>query len=74
VTETVVAGDVELQLILNEEGTLSAKIFNRENTLSQFLASIPGYTQGIGLSYQVDFNNFRELIRRVLKSSNTAKE
>ncbi|MBL6610780.1 MAG: translocation/assembly module TamB domain-containing protein, partial [Flavobacteriaceae bacterium] len=74
VTETVVAGDVELQLILNEEGTLSAKIFNRENTLSQFLASIPGYTQGLGLSYQVDFNNFKELVRRVLKSSNTTEE
>lgn len=69
VTETVVAGDVELQLLLNEEGTLSAKIFNRENTLSQFLASIPGYTQGLGLSYQVDFDDFKELIRRVLKSS-----
>ena len=74
VTETVVAGDVELQLILNEEGTLSAKIFNRENTLSQFLASIPGYTQGIGLSYQVDFDNFKDLIRRVLKSTNTTEE
>ncbi|MGA0942549.1 MAG: translocation/assembly module TamB domain-containing protein, partial [Flavobacteriaceae bacterium] len=74
VTETVVAGDVELQLILNEEGTLSAKIFNRENTLSQFLASIPGYTQGLGLSYQVDFNDFKELVRRVLKSSNTTEE
>lgn len=74
ITETVVAGDVELQLILNEEGTLSAKIFNRENTLSQFLASIPGYTQGIGLSYQVDFDNFKDLIRKVLKSTNTAEE
>ena len=74
VTETVVAGDVELQLILNEEGTLSAKIFNRENTLSQFLASMPGYTQGIGLSYQVDFDNFKDLIRRVLKSTNTTEE
>jgi len=29
VTETVVAGDVEVQILLNEEGTLSAKIFNR---------------------------------------------
>ena len=74
VTETVVAGDVELQLILNEQGTLSAKIFNRENTLSQFLASMPGYTQGIGLSYQVDFDNFKDLIRRVLKSTNTTEE
>jgi len=42
--------------------------------LSQFLASMPGYTQGIGLSYQVDFDNFKDLIRRVLKSTNTTEE
>lgn len=70
VTETVVAGDVELQVILNEEGTLSAKIFNRENTLSQVFVGSQGYTQGLGLSYQVDFENFKDLIRRVLKSAN----
>ena len=72
VTETVVAGDVELQVILNEEGTLSAKIFNRENTLSQVFVGAQGYTQGLGLSYQVDFENFKDLIRRVLKSANQA--
>ena len=72
VTETVVAGDVELQVILNEEGTLSAKIFNRENTLSQVFVGAQGYTQGVGLSYQVDFENFKDLIRRVLKSANQA--
>jgi len=72
VTETVVAGDVELQVILNKEGTLSAKIFNRENTLSQVFVGAQGYTQGLGLSYQVDFENFKDLIRRVLKSANQA--
>nr|WP_313860015.1 translocation/assembly module TamB domain-containing protein [Muricauda sp. NBRC 101325] len=67
VSETVVAGDVEVQVLLNEEGTLSAKIFNRENQIQQFLAERQGYTQGVGLSYQVDFNTFRELIRKVFK-------
>lgn len=66
VTETVVAGDVEVQILLNEEGTLSAKIFNRENEIQQFLADRQGYTQGIGLSYQVDFNSFKQLLRKVL--------
>jgi len=65
VSETVVAGDVEVQILLNDEGTLSAKIFNRENQIQQFLAERQGYTQGIGLSYQVDFNSFRELMRKV---------
>ncbi|WP_420600883.1 translocation/assembly module TamB domain-containing protein [Flagellimonas sp.] len=64
VSETVVAGDVEVQVLLNEEGTLSAKIFNRENQIQQF-AERQGYTQGVGLSYQVDFNSFKELMRKI---------
>ncbi|SNY99596.1 translocation/assembly module TamB domain-containing protein [Flagellimonas pacifica] len=67
VSETVVAGDVEVQVLLNEEGTLSAKIFNRENQVQQFLAERQGYTQGVGLSYQVDFNSFKELMQKVFK-------
>ncbi|NNC35751.1 MAG: translocation/assembly module TamB [Croceitalea sp.] len=66
VSETVVAGDVEVQILLNDDGTLSAKIFNRENEI-QFLAERQGYTQGVGLSYQVDFNTFRELMSRIFK-------
>ncbi|MEN1784157.1 MAG: translocation/assembly module TamB domain-containing protein [Bacteroidota bacterium] len=69
VSETVVAGDVEVQVLLNDEGTLSAKIFNRENEISQFLAERQGYTQGIGLSYQVDFDNFKDLMRQIFRSN-----
>ena len=65
VSETVVAGDVEVQVLLNQQGTLSAKIFNRENQIQQFLAERQGYTQGVGLSYQVDFNSFKELMQKV---------
>ncbi len=66
VSETVVAGDVEVQVLLNEEGTLSAKIFNRENEIQQFLADRQGYTQGVGLSYQVDFDSFKALLLKIL--------
>ena len=69
VSETVVAGDAEIQILLNEEGTLSAKIFNRENQLQQLQTERQGYTQGVGLSYEVDFNSFKELIRKVLKKN-----
>ncbi|NJB35344.1 translocation/assembly module TamB domain-containing protein [Croceivirga sp. JEA036] len=67
VSETVVAGNVEVQFLLNEEGTLSAKIFNRENEIYQFLSDVQGYTQGVGLSYQVDFNTFRELMQKIFQ-------
>ncbi|MEA1787406.1 translocation/assembly module TamB domain-containing protein [Arenibacter sp. GZD96] len=69
VSETVVAGDVEMQILLNEEGTLSAKIFNRQNEIQQFLTDRQGYTQGIGLSYEVDFNSFSELIRKIFNKN-----
>lgn len=74
VSETVVAGDVEVQVLLNEEGTLSAKIFNRENQLQQFLGERQGYTQGLGLSYQVDFDTFKELMQKVFKKKTKEPE
>ena len=51
----------------NEEGTLSAKFFNRENEIQAFLGDRQGYTQGVGLSYEVDFNSFKELMRKMFK-------
>lgn len=74
VSETVVAGDVEVQVLLNEQGTLRAKIFNRENQIQQFLADRQGYTQGIGLSYEVDFNSFRELMNKIFKEEEVPVE
>ena len=65
-TETVIAGDVEIDFLLNEEGTLTAKVFNRENSIRNFGEQI-GYTQGIGLSYNVDFDTFKELIQKLFK-------
>lgn len=65
-TETLVAGDFEIQLLLNEEGTLSAKFFSRQSEIQAYLSDQQGSTQGAGLTYEVDFNNFRELFRKIL--------
>lgn len=65
VTETVIVGNIEIEFLLNEEGNLRAKIFNRENNI-QYIGEELGFTQGIGLSYQVDFDTFKELIRKIL--------
>lgn len=73
-TETVVAGNFEIQLLLNEEGTLSAKFFNRENEIQEYLADRLGYTQGVGISYEVDFDSFRALFRNILKRDRERKE
>ncbi len=76
VTETVIVGNLEIEFLLNEEGNLRAKIFNRENNI-QYLGEELGFTQGIGLSYQVDFDTFKELLRKVVDreiSSSAIKE
>ncbi|MBD0832172.1 translocation/assembly module TamB domain-containing protein [Aestuariibaculum sediminum] len=67
-SETVIAGDVQIDFLLNEEGTLTATVFNRENSIRNFGEGI-GYTQGIGASYSVDFDTFKELIRNLFKKS-----
>ncbi len=66
VSESVVAGDVQIDFLLNEEGTLTAKVFNRENSIRNFGEEI-GYTQGVGISYTVDFDTFKELINKIFK-------
>ena len=70
VQETVIVGDVQIDFILNESGTLKAKVFNRENDF-RYLGDEFGYTQGMGMSYQVDFNTFQELIEKI--KSNASK-
>jgi len=66
VSETVIAGDVQIDFLLNEEGTLTAKMFNRENSIRNFGEEI-GYTQGLGIAYNVDFDNFKELLLKIFK-------
>lgn len=65
-SETVIAGDVQVDFLLNDDGSLKARVFNRQNEIRNFGEDI-GYTQGIGISYNVEFNTFKELIQRILK-------
>lgn len=69
VNETLIVGDVQIDFILNEDGSLKAKVFNKENEF-RYIGDKLGYTQGMGLSYNVDFNNFKELINLIIKESN----
>ncbi|MEQ3654405.1 MAG: translocation/assembly module TamB domain-containing protein [Dokdonia sp.] len=64
VSESVIVGDVEVDFLLNEDGTLRAKVFNRQSDI-QFIGETEGYTQGAGLSYAVDFNSFKGLLRKI---------
>lgn len=67
--QTTIRGDVQIDWLLNEEGTLRAKVFNRENTIRNFGEEI-GYTQGVGLSYNVEFDTFKELLDIIFSGKN----
>ena len=66
VEETLIVGDVQIDFILNEDGTLKAKVFNKENEF-RYIGDELGYTQGVGVSYEVDFETFRELIYKIIQ-------
>ncbi len=68
-SQTVISGDVQIDLLLNEDGTLRAKVFNRENSIRNFGEEI-GYTQGVGLSYSVEFDSFKELLQIIFSGKN----
>ncbi|AUC77824.1 N-acetyl-gamma-glutamyl-phosphate reductase [Olleya sp. Bg11-27] len=71
--DSVIAGDLQIDFLLNEEGTLTAKVFNRENSIRNFGEEI-GYTQGLGLSYSVSFDTFGELIRKIFSPQEEEEE
>ncbi len=73
VSESVIVGNVEIQMQLNEDGSLTAHVFNRENNINYIGEGI-GYTQGLGLTYNVEFNTFKEMIRKIFTKKNLAKK
>ncbi|MBS3993042.1 MAG: translocation/assembly module TamB [Bacteroidetes bacterium] len=73
-TQNNVIGEVKVEFLINEEGSLRSTIFNRQNEI-QYLDEEEGYTQGVGISYQVDFDNFNELLEKIrLKKKKNQEE
>ena len=64
VNESAIIGNVEFLYRVNEDGTLNLRVFNRENEINYIGQGI-GYTQGGGISYEVDFDTFSELIDKI---------
>jgi len=66
--ENVILGNVQIEFLLNDAGNLKARIFNKENEY-QFFGDEIGYTQGFGISYDVEFDSFSELISKIRKKN-----
>ena len=49
--------------MLNDEGNFKARFFNKENEY-QYFANEIGYTQGMGISYELEFDSFKELFKK----------
>ncbi|MEC4005137.1 translocation/assembly module TamB domain-containing protein [Flavobacterium sp. SUN052] len=64
VSETAIVGNFEMQYRVNEDGTLNLRVFNKENDINYIGQGI-GYTQGAGVSYEVDFDTFKELVNKI---------
>lgn len=64
VNESTIVGNFELQYRVNEDGTLNLRVFNRENDIN-YIGQGVGYTQGLGVSYEVDFDTFKELVNKI---------
>uniref|UniRef100_UPI00404A7FB0 translocation/assembly module TamB domain-containing protein n=2 Tax=Flavobacterium sp. TaxID=239 RepID=UPI00404A7FB0 len=65
VNQSSVVGNVEVSYRLNNSGTSNLKAFNRENDINYIGEGI-GFTQGVGISYEVDFSTFGELLRKII--------
>ena len=62
--QTLIVGNVQIDFLLNDEGSLKAKVFSKENEF-RYIGDELGYTQGLGISYDVDFNTFKSLIKKI---------
>ncbi len=69
IEETLIVGDFQIDFILNDEGSLKAKVFNKENEF-RYIGDELGYTQGVGVSYDVDFDNFKNLLNKIISNQN----
>lgn len=74
-TNSSVIGEVEVIVPLNEPETLSAKVYNRQNEIQFDVVEGEGYTQGVGVSYQFNFDNGDEFLTKLgFKKSQEVKE
>lgn len=74
INQSAIVGNAEIQYRVNEDGTLNLRFFNKENDINYFVGQGIGYTQGVGISYEVDFDTFQELLHKIFKNQRIEKE
>jgi hypothetical protein len=60
-SQSTLIGDVNVEYLLNEQGTFRVSIFNESNNYTVIQEKDAGqFTQGVGIQYQEEFNNLRD--------------
>ena len=72
VHESSIVGDIDIKYRVNEDGSFNLHFFNKENDIN-YIGQDIGYTQGVGISYEVDFDTFKELVDKMFKSNKLTK-
>ncbi|RDK85282.1 translocation/assembly module TamB domain-containing protein [Marinirhabdus gelatinilytica] len=72
-TESTVAGDLEVQWLVNEDGSLRINFFNRQADI-QFIGESQIFEQGAGISYSVDFDTMKELMAKLFNKKLTLEK
>lgn len=67
-SERAIIGNVEVEFLINEDGSLRLKLFNRENSLQQ-IGQQENYTQGLGLQWSLDFDTIKQLYEMIFRKN-----
>ncbi|WP_348800081.1 translocation/assembly module TamB domain-containing protein [Flavobacterium adhaerens] len=72
VHESSIVGDIDIKYRINEDGSFNLHFFNKENDIN-YIGQDIGYTQGVGISYEVDFDTFKELVDKMFRGNKLNK-
>ncbi len=74
-SQSGVIGEIEAELPLNKSETFKAKMYNRRNEIEFDVLDTEGYTQGLGLSYQFNWDTGAEFLEKTgLKRTQEQKD
>ena len=72
-TNANISGVASIEFPLNKSESLMAKVFQRKNDY-QYTDEEQGYTRGAGISWQVNFDKFKELIEPLKKDTEKSRD
>ena len=74
-TQSSIVGEIEVDAPLNKAETFKAKMYSRRNEVQFDVLDSEGYTQGLGISYQFNWDSATEFLEKLgLKKTKEEKE